>query len=414
MKVVLSHSGKQHSYHVARSLLKADRLDTFYTSSYITPEWLQNYLIKTDNQFWNRRFLPGLSGKHVNANWRYELKEVILRKLYGKSHKVQNAIFDRDTSFDNYVAIQLHKHTKANAFWGFQGSCHKSLQTAKSLGKTAICELATAHVTAAHKILGEEAKLHPEWADSIDNFEFPAAYQKRLEEEPHIADVVIAASGFTRQTLLNDGVAANKIKVLPLGFDIDYISFKEKEGNIFNRPVKLLYAGTVTQRKGIKYLLEAMKSFDTKEVELHIIGGIQGSGKAFENYKGLYHYHQPVSQQELFAKYADFDALVLPTIFEGFGLVIVEAMAAGLPVISTSHSIAAELIDHKENGYLLPVRSIESIVEAIRDLRNKDQDEFVAMQYKAYSTVKAYSWKAYVLRLEECMSSIYHNLIEGN
>lgn len=384
-------------------------LERFYTSSYVTNEKLQQHFLKCGNSFWVRRFIDGLPGEKVSANWRFELKETILRKLQGKSAAVQRAVYERDEKFDRYVSKQLNRYSRRNEthkFWGFQGSCHRSLAVAKSLGIESWCELATAHVVAAKRILGEEALLHPEWKTSIDNLVFPPAYEKRLEEEPLLADKVVAASSFTQSTLLEIGIAPQNIIYLPLGCDIDHVPYSEyPDGDFSGRPLKLLYAGTVTQRKGIKYLLEAMKRLvpnpsANPDIELHIIGGIQGVDEPLKAYSGWYKYHAPVSQQALFKLYREFDALVLPTVFEGFGLVIVEAMAAGLPVITTPHSIGPELITNGENGYIVPIRDIDSLVKAITDLRQTPTEKYHHMRRRARQAALSYSWDAYTDRLK--------------
>jgi glycosyltransferase involved in cell wall biosynthesis len=405
MKITLSHSGKQHSYKVAKALLNLDALDCFYTSSYITNAALQSYFLRTQNTYWTRRFEEGLAGDKVQANWRFEVKEMLLRKMYGKNATAQNAVYERDMSFDSYVAEQLHGR-KSDVFWGFQGSCHDSLKAAKASGKIAVCELATAHVTEAKRILGEEAQLHPEWADSIDNLVFPAHYEQRLAQEPHLADKVVAASAFTKQTLIAAQIPENKIITLPLGAAIDHVPFQlNSQDKISKRPLKLLYAGTVTQRKGIKYLLEAMKLLEKGTATLEIVGGVQGSGQAFRSYSG-YEYRAAVSQMELFQMYRDYDALVLPTVFEGFGLVIVEAMAAGLPVITTSHSIGPDLIKNNENGYIVPIRDTPALVKAIEALRRKSDDEYLAMRVAARQSAEQYSWETYQQRLKLILEKI--------
>jgi len=394
MKITLSHSGKQHAYHVANALMKLGYLDRFITSSYVTNLRLQRWFLSRNDQFFTRRFQPGLGGKFVESNWRFEFKEAFLRKRFGKSSIVQDAVYSRDVAFDNYVANRLPE-LPSDVFWGFQGSSMNSLKAANDLGRLSICELATAHVTGARKILGEEARLQPEWADSMDNLVFPVEYEKRLEQEPHIAQKVVAASEFTRQTLLDDNVPDQKIHKLYLGFDTKYISHNPEHTPISNRPLKLLYAGTVTQRKGISYLLEAIKSFNKSDVELHIIGGIQGSGKAFLSQKKFYKYLPAVSQSVMFNLYKEYDALVLPTIFEGFGLVIVEAMAAGLPVIATPNSIAPEIIENGVDGFIVPIRQPEAIRLAIGKLRSMDNNQYSSMRQLVRNKVNLFTWDAY-------------------
>src|SRR5664279_3410016 len=161
MQVILSHSGKQHSYHVAKALYDSGVLDCFYTSSYITNSWLQHYLLKSGNSYFTRRFIEGLPGSKVNANWRFEFKEILYRKLFAKSSLSGMAVYSRDMKFDHYISRQLNRKsifrmaepsTKANMngaaftesnseiFWGFQGSCFESLKAAKKTGIYTICE----------------------------------------------------------------------------------------------------------------------------------------------------------------------------------------------------------------------------------------------------------------------------------
>lgn len=394
-KFTVSHAGKQHSYHLAFALRQLGLLQGFYTSSYIESGLLQKLVLASGNSFFTRRFKEGLASPFVHSHWHYELKEMWMRKMQGKSLAVQNQVYQRDTDFDEMMARKM-KGIRSTHFWGFQGSCHASLDAAKQSGKMAICELATAHVVQARKILSEEARLQPEWSDSIDNLYFPPAYEKRLEEEPFRADHVIAASQFTRWTLEETGVDPSRISVLPLGFEADKIPFSVESKGFENRPLRLLFAGTVTQRKGVSYLLEAMDSLPKdRSVELHFIGGIQGSGQAFHKRTELYTHHPAVSQMEMFRMYTEYDALVLPTVFEGFGLVIVEALAAGLPVITTPHSMGPDVIEQGENGWIVPIRDPKALADGIAQLRSKSDSAYARMREKARQSALRFTWERY-------------------
>lgn len=404
-QIILSHSGKQHSYHVAKSLKNLGYLKKFHTSSYITSKYVQKIISKSDNQFWSKRFLDGLDSDSVSANWRFEIRELFLRKFGNSGKIIENAVYQRDEKFDRYIASKLLKLNNP-IFWGFQGSSLKSLKSTKTKGGMAICELATAHVTFAQEILAEEMKLMPEWAETISNVEFPSDYQKRLEEEPFVADKVIAASTFTVNSLLKAGLTEGRIFKLPLGTSVEHIAYNPKKSNISNRALKLLYAGTLTQRKGIAYLLEAMNCFNNKDVELHCIGHKFGGESVLRNFSSSYNYVGPMSQQELFKKYSEYDALVLPTLFEGFALVIVEAMAAGLPVITTSHSIGPDIIEDDKNGYIIPIRDVNSIVEAISKLRSKSDDQYHEMRVSSRESALNYSWTKYEHNLSNFLKSL--------
>jgi len=396
--IILSHSGKQHSYHVAKALLDLGYLKFFYTSSYIKSEKIQRLIQKKEWSFLSRRFLPGLGNGHVRSAWKYEIKELIYRKIKGNGKLVNELVFERDEKFDKDLSKKL-TGLKYSLFWGFQGSCRDSLITANNMGKQSICEMTIAHLPFAKKLLHEEALLHPDWADSIDFANFPADYEERLIQEPQIAKKVIAISSFLKSTLVQEGIPADKVTVIPLGFDAGAIPFNPETLSIAKRPLRLLYAGRITQRKGMKYLLEAVKQFSKAEVELHVIGNIYGSGEAFNKYRELYNYKKGISQAALFKQYGEYDALVFPSVLEGFGLVTVEAMGAGLPVITTPNTNAAEVLQDGINGYLVPIRNTEAIVNAIAALRAMDNNHFQQMRLAARETALRYSWDVYKKRL---------------
>jgi glycosyltransferase involved in cell wall biosynthesis len=402
LKISVSHAGKQHSYHLAAALKQLEVLERFYTSSYVGPGWLQA-LVK-DNDMLRRRFQPGLASPYVHADWRYELREMWIKARHGRGAAFTEAVYARDVQFDQDMARIIPK-ADSDTFWGFQGSALETLKASKRAGKRTLLELATAHVTGAKKYLGEEAKLQPDWADSFDNLVFPAAYERRLEEEPFAADFAVAASGFTRQTLVEAGYPTERILYLPLGFEVEHVPYvntnKPRQG-----PLRLLYAGNVTQRKGMAYLLEAIAQIPKSIATLHIVGTVQGSGRAFEAQKELYTYQPAVSQQALFSLYQDYDALVLPTLFEGFGLVLVEAMAAGLPIITTAHSFGPELVEEGKTGYLVPIRDVNALTLAIETMAELSYEGYNAIRMAAREKAVSFSWDVYQTRLATLLSTL--------
>jgi alpha-maltose-1-phosphate synthase len=379
-------------------------LNRFYTSSYVASPLLQELAGKLGLTKLDRRFQKGLSSPDVVSNWRFELPEVLLRALIGNTRKVNDLVFRRSEVFDRYVSRKL-AGSGAGYFWGYQGCSLYSLQKANALGIRSVCEMTVAHVPYTNAILQEEQKINPDWADSIDFMDFPSAVEERLVEEPQVASHVVAISSFLKQSLLAAGVPGHKISVLPLGFDMSKMAFDPETRPLENRPLRLLYAGRITQRKGVSYLLDAVRRFDRKDVELYIIGDIFGSGRAFRRDQDLYTYMPHVGQDALFRQYGAYDALVLPSLAEGFPLVNLEAMGAGLPVITTPNTNAAEILKDGENGFLVPVRDSEAIARAIEKIRNMDTATFHAMRLKARETAGHFTWGHYRDALLELMQS---------
>ncbi len=112
-----------------------------------------------------------------------------------------------------------------------------------------------------------------------------------------------------------------------------------------------------------------------------------------------------MAQSVLFQVYKNFDALVHPSLFEGFGLVIPEAMAAGLPVITTPNSIGPELMTEGQNGYIVPIRNADMLEEAIVHLRNKTNEQYTQVCKAARAAALHFSWSAYQSRLSKLLES---------
>ncbi|RZK46042.1 MAG: hypothetical protein EOO94_03435, partial [Pedobacter sp.] len=131
--IIISHSGKQHSYQVAKTLFELGYLKRFYTSSYLSSIFLQDLSERFNINLLSRRYLKGLGGRHVDANWRYEVRELLMRKLKGNTKEVNDLVFRRDVRFDADIAQRLSRQ-QFDIYWGFQGSCFRSLQSAKTTG----------------------------------------------------------------------------------------------------------------------------------------------------------------------------------------------------------------------------------------------------------------------------------------
>jgi len=401
-EVLLSHSGKQHSYRLAVSLQELGSLKQFITSSYYAPGRFPDKILSQNkdlDMYLKKRNIEGLS-ERVKRFPVFELPEFFLRNILGISKAAHHAVFLRDMLFDKFVAGTQIKD--CSIFWGFQGSSYDSLKKATTKGIKTVVELATAHVSAAIEILGHERDRSPEWADSITNLYFPEWYIERLKAEPFLSDYQVVASEFSKKTLVDAGVNAANILLLPLGTDIaKFVSNKRSEKG----PLKILFVGGVGQRKGIKYLLEAVKNLHSDNINLKIIGGIAGSGRALKQYHEYYEYLGRLTHEKTLEIMNECDCLVLPSLFEGFGLVIPEAMASGMPVIASTHSAAPEIIREEIDGFVFRPDDVQSLTEKIAYLA-KNRKKCIEMGQNAHERAKEYSWEKYKKRLKEILQVI--------
>lgn len=400
--ILLSHSGKQHCYKLALSLDKLGRLGRLATSTYYDPVRFPDRIFlrfRQADSFLRKRHENGLSDKVARFPF-FEIPELILRLLFGNSRIAQEAVCARDALFDKFVsATQMREW---GIFWGFQGSCLESLKSARRKKILAIVEFATGHVEAAIDILEKERLKNPEWKDSINNLYFPDWYLKRLREEPFYADYCVVASEFSGKTLESAGVGKSKILRLPLGVDIDKFVFKKRA---IKDKFRILFVGGIGQRKGIKYLLDAVKKLDSSNIILKIAGPVIGSGRAFRSYSGYYNYLGTLGTDQVIKAMHESDCLVLPSLFEGFGLVIPEAMATGMPVIASTSSAAPEIIREGIDGFLAEPADTDGLAAKLEWLL-KNRKKAVKMGENARERVKAFSWDRHIERLKHLLEIV--------
>lgn len=403
MKVTVSHSGKQHAYQHALSIQRLGCLHRFVTSTYYRrdswPDRVAGFCPPLDMEL-RKRWLKGLDSRRVTRSLRFEIPELWHRRVRRDRVAAELAMFQRDSAFDAWVAERFA--TESDIFWGFQGSCLASLKAAREAHRLAVCEFATAHVRAAIRILTQEAERHPEWAGTISNLHFPDWYVERLEKEPHAAELCVAASGFTKQSLLEVGIPEDDILVLPLGADVEQFRYAPRR---VDQPLKILFVGGIGQRKGIKYLLEAVQQLGSSHVELCLLGPLPADTSVLDQFSSSFTYLGQTDQAGVVRHMHEADLLVLPSVFEGFGLVIIEAMATGMPVIASTHSVAPEVIDDGVHGFVLEPDDVQGLAEKL-DWAASHRSELCEMGAQAGQRAREFSWEAHTTRLGRLLAEI--------
>lgn len=404
--ILVAHAGKQHAYWHACALQQLGVLSRFVTSGYYRPDRWPDRLfagIGPLHRALLRRNHPGLDSDNVTRRWSLEVPELLARRLRWNRDAVDRLVFRRDYRFDQWVARR--RAGTADVFWGFQGSCCESLEAARRQNRIAVAELATVHAPAAVDILCREAERHPEWADSISNLHFPDWYRDRLDAEPHAADLCIAASSFTKTSLISAGVPEKQIALLPLGADLEQFAWHERS---FREPTfRILFVGGVGQRKGIKYLLEAVRSLNDKTIELTIVGPPAGSIEPLRKYDGLYRYLGRMDQTAVVEQMHRSHVLVLPSVLEGFGLVIPEAMSTGLPVIASTHSAAPEIIREGVDGFVLPPDDVDGLAERLLRM-HRDRDLCRHLSENSRARAQEFTWHRHRDRLAVIIDQLRH------
>lgn len=215
------------------------------------------------------------------------------------------------------------------------------------------------------EMVREEAQLWPGWQAS--DLDVPQAFFERHEAEWALADKVIVNSEFSRRGLVSQGVDNDKIVVIPLAYEPSgepTIKDREKTPAFSqSRPLKILFLGQVNLRKGIQYLMKAAELLAKSPVIIDVVGPIKISETAVRTAPGNLVFHGPVTVDKITAWYRQADVFVLPTLSDGFAITQLEAMAHGLPVITTPN--CGDVVDDSIDGFIVEPRDPHALSIAV-------------------------------------------------
>ena len=303
------------------------------------------------------------------------------------------------------VATLVSRGVPLSGVYGYEDGAAATFQAAGRTGLARIYDLPIGYWQAGQAIFAEEAERSPEWASTLTGRADSATKLARKDEELQMADAVIVASNFTRQTLLAAPAFRAPVHVIPYGAPLAAASSVEDgaSGTNGRHKLRVLFAGSLGQRKGLSYLLAGIRPL-AEHVELTLLGGKTAQDCAPLDTAVRQHRWIPsLPHAELLAEMARQDVLVFPSLFEGFGLVLLEAMSRGLPVIATSHTAAPDLIADGVEGFIIPIRSPAAITEKL-ELLIRDPSRLAAMKVAARKKADAFTWQTYRRRLADVVA----------
>jgi starch synthase len=281
-------------------------------------------------------------------------------------------------------------------FHAMDGAGPKAGRFVKSQGKVWICDRPCTHILTQKEILVEE---HKHWG--IPPPQFSTDRLERCVAEYEEAHAVTVPTQFAKRTFVKHGVASERVFVCPYGVDLSEFRPAAKRDDVF----RAIFVGQVTVRKGIGYLLEAIEPLVRHQrVELWIVGEIDPRMRPLlDRYKGVFAYKGVSPRQDLWQLYSQASVLVLPSVEEGLALVQAQAMACGVPVISTTNTGAEDLFTDGVEGFIVPIREPAAIREKLERMidNNELRDKMAAAALERVKSLGGWD------RYGECVEAVY-------
>ena len=222
-------------------------------------------------------------------------------------------------------------------------------------------------------LVRSETKQWPGWA--LEDIKVPEAYFARREREWALADRVVVNSEFSRMALVQQGVPSEKLAVVPLCYEREVENKKSEvrsqksepstlNSQLSTEPLRVLFLGQVILRKGIQYLLAAARKLERENIHFDVVGSVGISREAVATAPGNVTFHGRTGRDQTTDWYRKSHVFVLPTLSDGFAITQLEAMAHGLPVITTP--CCGEVVSEGMDGFIVPPRNPDALVMALQ------------------------------------------------
>lgn len=399
-KVLLAHPGTQYSYRLARQLLRINALYQFWTGIAL-PQVSWHY--KTIHSILPRSWINKLSNRVLSEIPAKQLRLISwpeIKALYQirLGEDPESVIFQRNSQYQQNLPD--HSLKESTAIIGFDTSSWILAEKAKEIGKPFFLDQSIAHPIAKQEVLEAVQKRFPEWQETnpVRNTELLACEN----QEYNLADKIIVASSFTKNTLISQGVDSSKIVMNPYGVDLtNFHPIKEKQK--ITRTIRFVFLGAIMARKGVPLLIEAWKKLKLNKNELWLIGSISPEIRSLiPDLPGLIiKGKQP--HHELTKLLQQCDVMVFPSYYEGFAQVLLEGMACGLPIITTEATAAPDIISHRREGFITPAGDLEALCQAMQFFIDHPE-QLPEMSVVARQCAEKYSWDNYGNRWQQILS----------
>jgi glycosyltransferase involved in cell wall biosynthesis len=391
MSVIVAHPGSQHAYRLAEALATNGALQAYWSGVPVRnsiERWRDPW-----NFFGNRlrnAAIPFVKRRHPTH---FPLANRFVTRLALKPFTQRAFDANLNERFDRWVSRKLQA-SGASVVVAYEGSALETFSEARRLGMTTVLDAASLHF---------EWKRATSVAGSPDG-DANSAMDLRKSRELERADFVLTCSPLAADSYRVAGYPADRIFVLPLGAEIDH-GLRASVGA--RERCRFVFLGALTNAKGIHLLLDAFEQFGLEaNASLAFIGRCSDASLldrivelSGAEYRGV------VRSDSVFSALCEYDCLVMPSLRDGFGMVVPEAMSVGLPVIVSRSAGASCIVSEFPDAGKIVDAGVESIGRAMLQVAN-DRAWLIRGSNAARLAAQAYSWPRYAERARHIFSSI--------
>jgi glycosyltransferase involved in cell wall biosynthesis len=349
MRVSQAVFGVFHHFELARELDRRGYLDTVYST------WP-----------WARLKREGLPhGKVQTWPWLHTPEMLLNRAGLRLPERLSDELgYQIALRFDEWTNRRIGAiGTRVpDAFIGISGAGLKTGRTVQQRGGKFVCDRGSSHQRYQANIVADEFRrwgLDPPGNDPRDTVREEAIYEA--------ADAITVPSSFSRRSFVEQGVPAAKLHTIPYGVRLETFA---KVADPSTDAFEVLFVGQVSLRKGIPYLLQAFQQLKHPAKRLRVIGAMTPEIQQLlprlpqQDVEFL----GSIPQTQLPKIMSESHVLVLPSIEDGFGLVLSQALACGCPILASTNTGGDDLITDGVEGFIVPIRDVPALADRMERL----------------------------------------------
>lgn len=412
-KIIVAHPGRQHSFRVATALKKSGMLFKYATTVYnkdnsLLMKLTKLFLGEENVKRANRRKCPLVNDDEVLQFCELEsLLQLALHRI-DKSHKLSKAYgayisrkFQRKLAkyiIKNNVDVVISYDTNSDVLF--------SILAKKAPNVIRIMDNAHPNRHFLYHSYQQNIGCCGDFIKTLEasGYMTNEEISKPFGEEVKKADYHIVASSYSEKALMFEGIPQDRIFKIPYG--VDKNKFIEPMRTYEDGKLNVMFLGDVNQRKGIKQILDAAKTINDREIVFNVTGsGANHFSELYEPYKPYVNLLGYVSFEKLLELLSTNHVFLFPAMGEGFGLVLLEAMAAGLVPITTENCAGRDIVEDGVNGFIIPVGDDNAIVKTVLWCASHPE-ELKTMGNRAREVAKAHTWERYETGIVDCVKSI--------
>lgn len=409
-KIVVAHPYQQHSFRTAVAIDKTGLLDKYITTVYYRKGSLTKFFINILTGD-NKKRAAGRKCNELSDDKIYQISEfssliLLLLSRVDKRKKIYSCfnsfVLKR---FNRKLALYLVRN-KIDVVILYDTVCADCIKWLKKYNASTkvVIDMSAPNFIYMDEMFNNDIEINKSCSQELYSEMKTRSYKRKLDYskvETASADYFLAASSLTQKSLQFSGIDSKRIIICRYGIDINGSYIPKEHTN----KLSIVFIGDVTQKKGFHYFSRLIDELGNENFVYHVLGQYTEDNIWYDRLKNKCVFHGYVTHDVVINVCKKMDIIIFPSLADGFGLSVLDAMSNGVIPFVSSNAGVSDLIHQGENGFVFEPSDIDSILPEIRLLvcDNKKREE---ISKRAYETAKALKWDNYYQDIQNAMKYI--------